>query len=136
VTLFYAVGCGVQNGFERSMLNGKVEPGSAIAIVVAGPIGLTALLIAEFYSPAQIIIIDIDDNRLPIFSRFGATKVINNTDGKSVEEIMEMTGRRGRYGHRGGGTTACGSGARAAPSLTSSAFVLPSRATAVMPVLP
>ena len=38
------------------MLNGRVQPGSNVAIVGAGPIGLAALLTCQFYSPAQIII--------------------------------------------------------------------------------
>ena len=82
-------------GFECGVLNGKVEPGSTVAIVGAGPIGLAALLTAQFYSPAEIIMIDLDDNRLEMSSRFGATTVINNKDGKAVEKIMTMTGGRG-----------------------------------------
>jgi alcohol dehydrogenase len=57
------------------VLNGKVQPGSTVAIVGAGPIGLAILLTAQFYSPAEIIMIDLDDNRLEISSRFGATTV-------------------------------------------------------------
>jgi alcohol dehydrogenase len=82
-------------GFECGVLNGKVQPGSAVAIVGAGPIGLAALLTAQFYSPAEIIMIDLDDNRLDVAKRFGATAIINNVDGKAVESIMQMTGARG-----------------------------------------
>src|ERR1700733_8999975 len=48
-------------GFECGVLNGQVKPGDSIAIVGAGPIGLAVLLTAQFYSPAQIIVIDHDD---------------------------------------------------------------------------
>lgn len=82
-------------GFECGVVNGKVQPGSTIAIVGSGPIGLAALLTAQFYSPAEIIMIDFDDNRLKTAAQFGATTVINNTDGKAVEKIMTMTGGRG-----------------------------------------
>ena len=82
-------------GFECGVLNGKVEPGSTVAIVGAGPIGLAALLTAQFYSPAEIIMIDLDDNRLAVAKRFGATSTVNSTDGKAVETIMKMTGKRG-----------------------------------------
>ncbi len=82
-------------GFECGVLNGKVQPGSTIAIVGAGPIGLAALLTAQFYSPAEIIMIDLDDNRLEMSSRFGATTTINNKDGKAVEKVMRMTNDRG-----------------------------------------
>ena len=82
-------------GLECGVLNGKVEPGSTVAIVGAGPIGLAALLTAQFYSPASIIMIDLDENRLQMSSRLGATSVINNSDGNAVEKVMQVTGGRG-----------------------------------------
>jgi alcohol dehydrogenase len=82
-------------GFECGVLNGKVEPGSTVAIVGVGPIGLAALLTAQFYSPAEIIAIDLDNNRLEMAKRFGATTIINSSDGKAVEAVMKMTGKRG-----------------------------------------
>jgi alcohol dehydrogenase len=82
-------------GFECGVLNGKVQPGSTVAIVGAGPIGLAALLTAQFYSPAEIIMIDLDDNRLEVAKQFGATAAINSADGKAAETVMMMTGGRG-----------------------------------------
>src|SRR5258705_6261418 len=82
-------------GFECGVLNGKVQPGSTIAIVGAGPVGLAALLTAQFYSPAESITIDLDDNRLEVSTRFGATATINNKDGKATEKLMRITGGRG-----------------------------------------
>jgi alcohol dehydrogenase len=82
-------------GFECGVLNGKVQPGSTVAIVGAGPVGLAALLTAQFFSPAEIIMIDLDDNRLEMAKRFGATTGINSADGKAVETVMKMTGKRG-----------------------------------------
>lgn len=78
-------------GLECGVLNGKVQPGNTIAIVGAGPIGLSTLLTAQFYSPAEIIMIDIDDNRLEVAKRLGATVTINNTDGEATKKIMQMT---------------------------------------------
>src|ERR1700710_3041791 len=49
-------------GFECGVLNGGVQPGSTVAIIGAGPIGLATLLTAQFYSPAEIIMIDLDAN--------------------------------------------------------------------------
>src|SRR5258706_8442306 len=82
-------------GFECGVLNGKVQPGSTVAIVGAGPIGLATLLTAQFYSPAEIIMIDLDDNRLDVARRFGATHVVNSADGKAIEAIRAITGGRG-----------------------------------------
>jgi len=82
-------------GFECGVLNGKVAPGSTVAIVGAGPIGMAALLTAQFYSPAEIIVIDLDDSRLGLARQFGATHTINSADGKAAETVMAMTGGRG-----------------------------------------
>jgi alcohol dehydrogenase len=67
-------------GFECGVLNGSVKPGDTVAIVGAGPIGLAALLTAQFYAPAEIIMIDGDKNRLEVSRKFGATKVVSSTD--------------------------------------------------------
>jgi alcohol dehydrogenase len=82
-------------GFECGVLNGQVKPGDTVAIVGGGPVGLAALLTAQFYSPAEIIVIDVDENRLEVATSFGATKVVNNGDGKAVERVMALTGNRG-----------------------------------------
>lgn len=79
-------------GFECGVLNGKVQPGSTVAIVGSGPIGLAALLTAQFYAPAQIIMIDRDANRLEVARTFGATACVNNASGDPVAEIMKLTG--------------------------------------------
>ncbi len=82
-------------GFECGVLNGDVEPGSTVAIVGAGGIGLAALLTAQFYSPAEIIMIDLDENRLQVAKRFGATATVNAADGRAAEAVMKMTSGRG-----------------------------------------
>lgn len=82
-------------GFECGVLNGQVKPGDTIAIVGAGPVGMAALLTSQFYTPAEIIVIDQDDNRLNVAKTFGATHIINSADGKAVEKIMKLTDGRG-----------------------------------------
>ncbi len=82
-------------GFECGVLNGKVQPGNVVAIVGAGPIGLAALLTAQFYAPAEIIMVDLDNNRLEVARRFGATATVNSSDGKARETILAKTAGRG-----------------------------------------
>ena len=77
--------------FECGVLNGKVQPGDTVAIVGAGPIGLAALLTARFYSPAAVLMIDVDANRLTVARQFGATDVIDNSDGTAVDRVMALT---------------------------------------------
>jgi alcohol dehydrogenase len=82
-------------GYECGVLNGCVKPGDTVAIIGAGPVGLAALLTTQFYAPANLIVIDLDDNRLEVARKFGATEVINSTDGKAVEKVMAMTAGKG-----------------------------------------
>src|SRR5262245_35419289 len=82
-------------GFECGVLNGKVAPGSTVAIVGAGPIGLAALLTAQFYAPAEVIMIDLDNARLGVASQIGATRTIHSAEGKPVEQETAVTGGRG-----------------------------------------
>ncbi|HLK29104.1 MAG TPA: zinc-dependent alcohol dehydrogenase family protein [Puia sp.] len=82
-------------GFECGVLNGKVQPGNTVAIVGSGPIGLASLLTAQFYAPAEIIMIDPDDNRLETAKKFGATQVINNSKENAVEKVKQLTNGKG-----------------------------------------
>ena len=82
-------------GYECGVLNGAVKPGDTVAIFGAGPVGLAALLTTQFYAPANLIVIDLDDNRLEVAKKFGATEIINSTDGKTVEKVMALTSGKG-----------------------------------------
>lgn len=83
-------------GFECGVQNGRVQPGDTVVIVGAGPVGLAALLTARLYSPAEIIVIDLDVNRLEVAKRFGATAVIvSGGEDQTVEAVMKLTGGRG-----------------------------------------
>src|ERR1700681_2950047 len=78
-------------GFECGVQNGQVKPGDTIAIVGAGPVGLAVLLTAQFYSPGAIFMIDLDDKRLAVAKKFGATALVNSGDGGAAEQIMDLT---------------------------------------------
>jgi alcohol dehydrogenase len=79
-------------GHEIGALNGEVGLGDTVAIVGAGPIGLAALLTARFYSPARIIVIDPDENRLETARQLGATDTLT---ADPVDAVMEMTDAEG-----------------------------------------
>ena len=82
-------------GLECGVLNGQVKPGDIVAIVGAGPVGLAALLTAQLYTPIEIIMIDLDDNRLDVARSLGATRVVNSSDGKAGDRIMALTNHAG-----------------------------------------
>ena len=82
-------------GHEIGVLYGNVKPGDEIAIVGAGPVGMSALLTAQFYSPSKIIMIDLDDNRLQLAKELGATHTINSGTTNVAKATTEIVGTEG-----------------------------------------
>lgn len=82
-------------GHEIGVQSGDVKPGDTVAIVGAGPVGMSVLLTAQLYSPSQIIMIDMDDNRLAMAKEIGATHTINSGKDDAIKKVMEMTNGRG-----------------------------------------
>jgi alcohol dehydrogenase len=78
-------------GFEIGVLNGAVKPGDVVAIVGAGPVGMAALLTAQFYSPSRLIMIDLDQSRLDMAKKFGATEVIDSSKVDPAEIVRAST---------------------------------------------
>ena len=91
-------------GMEIGVQAGGVKPGDTVAIVGAGPVGMSVLLTAQFYSPGRIIMIDMDPARLELAREFGATdlvqvgaedaaaRVLELTDGQGVDVAIEAVG--------------------------------------------
>ncbi len=77
--------------YEVGVLNGKVSPGDVVAIVGAGPVGLSAILTAHLYTPGRIVSIDLADSRLASAEKFGADTTINNGREDALARIMELT---------------------------------------------
>ncbi|KAI5304307.1 hypothetical protein KEM56_006639 [Ascosphaera pollenicola] len=96
-------------GMEVGTLNAKVRPGKTLVIIGGGPVGLSALLTAKFYTPREILVVDFDDNRLKQAKAFGATQVANpkhmNADeiketfsnGEGFDCVIEAVGNQGAF---------------------------------------
>lgn len=82
-------------GHEIGVQYGNVKPGDAIAILGAGPVGMSVLLTAQFYSPAIIIMIDLDENRLELAKQLGATHTINSASENLSDQIKKIVGEEG-----------------------------------------
>src|SRR3954453_1955438 len=82
-------------GYEVGVLNGQVRPGDVVAVVGAGPIGLSAIMGARLYSPTHIIAIDKADARLDAAKQFGADVVVNNGRQDPLTVVQELTGGLG-----------------------------------------
>jgi alcohol dehydrogenase len=78
-------------GYEVGVLNGHVGPGDVVAVVGAGPIGLSAMMGAQLYSPAHIVAIDKADSRLEAAKQFGADVTVNNDREDPGEVVASLT---------------------------------------------
>ena len=78
-------------GYEVGVLNGGVRPGDVVAIVGAGPIGLSAITGARLFSPSHIVAIDLADTRLEAAKAFGADITVNNGREDPLEIVRSLT---------------------------------------------
>lgn len=82
-------------GYEVGVLNGQVRPGDVVAVVGAGPIGLSAIMGSRLYSPSHVVAIDLADSRLEAAKQFGADVTVNNSLEDPVEVVKALTGGLG-----------------------------------------
>jgi alcohol dehydrogenase len=82
-------------GYEVGVLNGAVRPGDVVAVVGAGPIGLSAMMGSRLYSPSHVVAIDLADSRLEAAKQFGADVTVNNGLEDPKEVIGGLTGGLG-----------------------------------------
>src|SRR3954467_10644319 len=78
-------------GYEVGVLNGQVSPGDVVAVVGAGPIGLSAIMGARLFSPSHVIAIDKADARLDAAKQFGADIVVNNDREDPLAAVLAVT---------------------------------------------
>jgi len=78
-------------GFEIGVQYGQVKPGDVVAVIGAGPVGLSVVMTARLYGPSKIIAIDLDDARLARAKDFGATDTVNSGDADWKERVLALT---------------------------------------------
>jgi alcohol dehydrogenase len=78
-------------GYEVGVLAGGVRPGDVVAVVGAGPVGLSAICGARLYSPNHVVAIDRSDTRLEAAKQFGADVVVSNSREDPSAVIKDLT---------------------------------------------
>ncbi|MGB2073683.1 MAG: Zn-dependent alcohol dehydrogenase [Henriciella sp.] len=85
------IGCGVITGVGSVFHSAKVEPGSTVAIIGCGGVGLSTINGAAIAGASRIIAIDLADEKLDMARTFGATHTVNPKNGDPVEQVKELT---------------------------------------------
>ena len=86
------IGCGVTTGIGAVIHTAAVEPGSTVAVIGCGGIGLSAINGAALAGASRIIAVDMMASKLELARKFGATDLVDASDGESVQKVIEMTG--------------------------------------------
>ena len=89
------IGCCVPTGVGAAIYSAKVQPGSTVAVVGCGGVGLNVIMGAKLMNASQIIAVDISESQLEFAMKFGATHSVNASDRDPVAQVKELTGGRG-----------------------------------------
>ena len=85
------IGCGVTTGVGAAINTAKVEPGSTVAVIGCGGVGLSAIQGAILAGALRVIAVDRVETKLTMATQFGATDVIDASGGEVVEKIRDLT---------------------------------------------
>ena len=86
------IGCGVTTGVGAVHNTAGVEPGSTVAVVGCGGVGLSCVNGAAIAGAGRIIAVDTLANKLELAKTFGATDLVNASEGDPVEQVRQLTG--------------------------------------------
>ena len=85
------IGCGATTGLGAVLNTAQVEPGSTVAVVGCGGIGIHCVQAAALAGALRIIAVDTTEDKLSLAREFGATDVIDASSGNVAERIMDLT---------------------------------------------
>jgi len=86
------IGCAVTTGVGAVVNAAKVEPGSTVAVIGCGGVGLNVIQGAALVNASRIVAVDLLDNKLEYARQFGATDTVNGSAGDAVEQVRALTG--------------------------------------------
>ena len=89
------LGCGVMAGIGAAINTGGVGRGDSVAVFGCGGVGDAAIAGSKLAGASTIIGVDIDDRKLELATRFGATHTVNSSETDPVEAIQALTGGNG-----------------------------------------
>ncbi|NJB83434.1 Zn-dependent alcohol dehydrogenase [Wenyingzhuangia aestuarii] len=94
------ISCGVMTGYGSAVNTAQIKPGSTVAVIGNGGVGLNVIQGARISGAAKIIAIDTNPTRLEMAKQFGATHIIQaNRDDKGLKnatvQVKKITGNGG-----------------------------------------
>src|SRR5882757_7879771 len=87
------IGCGVTTGVGAVLNTARVAPGSTVAVIGCGGVGIAAIQGARIAGAAEIVAVGPSEAKRALVGRFGATRAVAPEEAKAAAK--ELTGRRG-----------------------------------------
>jgi S-(hydroxymethyl)glutathione dehydrogenase / alcohol dehydrogenase len=91
------IGCGVLTGVGAVFHTAKVEPGTSVAVIGCGGVGLACVNGAALAGTGRIIAVDTMPAKLELARKLGATDTVNASEGDPAKQVMAMTSGGVRY---------------------------------------
>ncbi len=85
------IGCGVTTGLGAVFNTAAIEPGTTVAVIGAGGVGLAVIQGAAIAGAARVIAVDMSESKLELARSLGATDGVNASEGDPVEQVQELT---------------------------------------------
>ncbi len=89
------LGCGVTSGLGAVFNLAEVAPGSSVAVVGCGHLGLWMIQAARVAGASQIVAVEPRAERRALAGELGATDLVDPAAGDPVEQVRELTQGRG-----------------------------------------
>jgi S-(hydroxymethyl)glutathione dehydrogenase/alcohol dehydrogenase len=89
------IGCGVLTGAGAALNTADIRPGDTVAVVGCGGVGLNVIQGAKIAGAERIIAVDMIENKLKLAEQFGATDLVDASQGDAVAAVLELTEGRG-----------------------------------------
>jgi S-(hydroxymethyl)glutathione dehydrogenase/alcohol dehydrogenase len=85
------VGCGVMTGVGAVINTAKVEPGASVVVIGCGGVGLNVVQGAVLAGAEKVIAVDLNPRKLEWARQFGATHIVNPTEGDPITQVFSLT---------------------------------------------
>jgi S-(hydroxymethyl)glutathione dehydrogenase/alcohol dehydrogenase len=85
------IGCAVTTGLGAVFNTAKVTPGSSVAVIGCGGVGLNSVQGAVIAGAGRVIAVDMNPWKLELARTFGATDLVDARAGDPVEQVRELT---------------------------------------------
>jgi S-(hydroxymethyl)glutathione dehydrogenase/alcohol dehydrogenase len=89
------IGCGVMTGVGAALNVAEIAYADTVMVIGCGAVGLSALQGAVMAGAGAVIAVDLDDRKLALAARLGATHTVNAKLNDPVEFARSVTGGRG-----------------------------------------